>query len=291
MATPSRRVLALIERQARAADSITASVQALIRRLLGALRADAWYDDAAVGSLAADIARVVRSGADARAQSTRAYLDEALRVAGAPARTATVLQLPTQWADVDPLEEFARPARTYRRARVAGLDEVQALEQAEQRAMVRADLVLQRASTVAAQQVLVRRDDVVTGWRRIIHPELSRGGTCGLCVAASDRVYGTGELMPIHARCKCTVLPVVQTPSGDVRDPGRSVNAESLAELYRVAGSTAATALKGVRVQVAEHGELGPLLTRAGHAFRDQAEAAAQQAARRRPASSRVPAA
>jgi hypothetical protein len=41
----------------------------------------------------------------------------------------------------------------------------------------------------------------VTGYRRVIHPELSKSGTCGLCVAAADRIYYVDDLMPIHTNC------------------------------------------------------------------------------------------
>lgn len=48
------------------------------------------------------------------------------------------------------------------------------------------------------------------GWMtymRVPHPAASRSGTCGLCVAASMRLYSTSHLMPLHDHCHCTVMP------------------------------------------------------------------------------------
>jgi len=97
---------------------------------------------------------------------------------------------------------------------------------------------------------------------------LAKTGSCGLCIVASDRIYGRGDLMPLHGRCHCLVAPIV----GDV-DPGRELNGDDLSALYKgaaVAGrqsSTDGRDLKKVRVQVNEHGELGPVLVRQGASF------------------------
>lgn len=98
----------------------------------------------------------------------------------------------------------------------------------------------------------------VTGWRRVIHPELSEGGTCGLCVAATTRVYTTGNLQPIHEGCHCTVLPIV----GD-DDPGDALNRLDLGNLYEAAGDTTdGWTLKQTRYQVGDDGQLVAVRTR-----------------------------
>lgn len=99
-------------------------------------------------------------------------------------------------------------------------------------------------------------DSRITGWRRVLHPELSTStGVCGLCIAASDRTYSRGDLQAIHTGCNCEPVPIV-----DGRDPGQELNAADLTALYDIAGSTYAADLLRVRVKVAEHGELGPAL-------------------------------
>lgn len=101
----------------------------------------------------------------------------------------------------------------------------------------------------------------VIGWRRVIRPELSMHGTCGLCVVAATQWYTRGDLKAIHHLCKCVPLPVTK-----VSDPGLRWNAEDLRknldEIYGAAGgSTSGKKLKRTRVAVREHGELGPILT------------------------------
>ena len=94
-------------------------------------------------------------------------------------------------------------------------------------------------------------------YRRVIHPELSKTGSCGLCVVASNNVYSTADLIPMHDRCKCTVAPITEG-----NDPGMRLNDEDLKAIYRKAGNTTnASGLKSVRVEVVSHSEIGPILT------------------------------
>jgi hypothetical protein len=114
--------------------------------------------------------------------------------------------------------------------------------------------VLAKAVDLDAKKPSSKRPKVI-GYRRVIHPELSRSGVCGLCITASDRVYKVGELRPIHANCKCTIAPVTEE-----HDPGDDLNKVDLAALYDDGGGTSGAHLKRTRYQVDEHGELGPVL-------------------------------
>jgi hypothetical protein len=104
----------------------------------------------------------------------------------------------------------------------------------------------------------------VTYYRRVIHPELSKTGTCGLCAVAATQVYKISSPKPMHDRCHCTVMPIL----GD-HDPGAYLNNLDLNKLYRKAGGTDAEGLYKLRVQVTQHGELGPVLNEHGHTARD----------------------
>lgn len=105
----------------------------------------------------------------------------------------------------------------------------------------------------------------ITGYRRVLHPELSTTGSCGLCVAASTRVYKISELMPIHNLCKCEVVPIYGK-----RDPGSQINDEDLAVLYAEAGDTTyGRDLKAQRYEVFDHPELGPVLRNKKHSTQD----------------------
>lgn len=101
----------------------------------------------------------------------------------------------------------------------------------------------------------------IIGWRRVIRPELSKHGVCGLCVVAATQWYTRKNLKAMHNLCKCETLPVTKSA-----DPGLRWNAEDLRnnldEIYGAAGgSTYGKKLKRVRVSVREHGELGPVLS------------------------------
>jgi hypothetical protein len=144
------------------------------------------------------------------------------------------------------------------------------VEAAAQRIAAVADLDMQLADRAQSHRFLTDHAEQlnITGQRRVIHPELSKGGTCGLCIAAAQRVYHPGELRAVHGHCECTTLPIV-----DGRDPGAGLNGLDLKTLYGNAGnSTSAAALKRTRYKVDEHGELGPVLTD-GRPFRSASDA------------------
>ena len=118
------------------------------------------------------------------------------------------------------------------------------------------------ASNRAAQNRY--RASGVTKYRRVIHPELSETGTCGLCVIAATNTFTRADLMPMHQRCKCTVAPITAK-----NDPGLRLNDSDLMSIYKAAGrtswgdySTRASDLTKLRVQVRNHSELGPILLR-----------------------------
>ena len=96
------------------------------------------------------------------------------------------------------------------------------------------------------------------------------GVTCGLCLVASDRLYRTSELMPLHQGCNCTVAEVTSR-----EDLGVQLNGLSLQDLYDAAGGTGREGLQRVRYRVEQHGELGPVLVNAEHDFRGPEEVAA----------------
>ncbi|MEV6432581.1 hypothetical protein [Nocardia sp. NPDC051463] len=107
-----------------------------------------------------------------------------------------------------------------------------------------------------SMQQAVDLDRPIIGYRRIIHPELSMGGVCGMCVVAADRIYKTAELKAIHLRCKCAVLEVFED-----YDPGHQLNSKDLAALYEAAGGSTRKQLKRTRYKIVDHAELGPMLT------------------------------
>ena len=145
---------------------------------------------------------------------------------------------------------------------------VEPLQAAQERLETIVETDLQTTARSQQQATLRASQTRVTGYRRIIHPELATTGTCGLCIAASDRIYSVGTLLPIHPGCHCTVLPI----TGKI-DTG-VINEVDLRQLYRQAGGTDAALLRQTRYRVDEHGELGPILAPADQPIRTERQAA-----------------
>ncbi|MBQ9917364.1 MAG: hypothetical protein IJO71_09210 [Microbacterium sp.] len=171
----------------------------------------------------------------------------------------------------DLLTVYQRPARernfVERRELADGASPAEAEEKAQRAFENRLRRVVEQDVQATARdetnRVLSAAPKVI-GYRRIIHPELSKTGTCGLCVVAANRLYSVAELMELHGGCKCTVDAVT-----DTSDPGLALNREDLDAIYKAAGdSTYADQLKRIRIASYEHGELGPILVRAGDKFR-----------------------
>lgn len=145
-------------------------------------------------------------------------------------------------------------------------------EQARRQALVRIESAAATDVTLAVRQQYLRsvtRIPGITGYRRIVRPELTATGPCGLCVVAADRLYHVEDLHPIHGNCVCEVLPVI----GAV-DPGLGLNVGDLRRLYQAAGGTGGKGLKRIRVALAEHGELGSTLVDADQHYRGPVDVA-----------------
>lgn len=160
--------------------------------------------------------------------------------------------------NAEPFDVYSRPVWDYRETIAHGGSEADALAAARLRAETVAimDTILAERDAAMRQAVESRDQGVgVTHFRRVLRPELSKSGSCGLCIAASTQVYTYKALMPIHDHCNCKVMPIVD---GD--DPARTLNAGDLEQLYADAGSTRGRDLKRTRYAIDEHGELGPVL-------------------------------
>jgi len=248
------------------------------------------YDTAAVDKFAARAAKIMSAAQSATARGGAASVTQQLAALGvkvavkpsAPTdirapkidiangkvklirRTTTVKYDNRPDAKITPADSttesvFKRPAELFRATDSRGQDNAATL--ARQRIEKLIDDNLMLAQRLGEQEVIAKAADLdsptvkVTGYRRVVHPELSRGGSCGMCIVASDRVYKTTELKPIHSNCKCTVALVTAD-----NDPGNSLNKQDLGQFYKQAGGNSAAHLKRTRYQVDEHGELGAVL-------------------------------
>lgn len=192
--------------------------------------------------------------------------------------TVPNIPLPPIRNGVELAKVYERPVKKYRRLIAKGIPSDQALEQATKYAAAITDGNIRLAKRDMARAVMYRETGIV-GYRRVIRPELSETGTCGLCLAASDQLYKRGDLMPIHDRCKCEPMPIIGS-----LDPGNSLNNLTIGQLYQAASDkpnarresgTHAFDLKRTRWKVNEHGEWGPVLTVKGQRFTGPDELAA----------------
>lgn len=278
------------DRAARLVDRHTIARSALERSLIGLL-SRLWrstvrnpFDGAQAYEFArraaAANATAERSATRLASTFTRQWLSESL---DAQFREAKLLAVDSVRGTAG-AEVFDRVPAAARRAllREDDLDELARLEEIERQmaGLARGSIAL--ASRRGATETI--RLGGVTHWRRMIRPELSEGGTCGLCIAASTRVYRVENLMPLHDLCNCLVVPAI---SGGRRvDPAEVLNEADLATVvptsvadlggvYKAAdGSTFAEQLKRTRFQVNAHGELGAVLSLEGRKVRGSSEAA-----------------
>jgi hypothetical protein len=238
-------------------------VAALIRQLSALWRDANFYDGDLVAARAARSATLVESAQGVVRTQTRSYLKYAYQ-------QFEDLDFPTD-AEIDamndglleravsPLDEWNRPAEQYRYAKSIGKDDREAMEIAVKRVEELADLDMELAMRKQASDI-IKATPKVTGYRRVLHPELSETGTsCGLCIAASTRVYKKAELLAIHDHCHCGIMPIVGS-----EDPGQQFNEDDLKLLYELAQGTDQQALSRVRYKINDHGELGPYLVEQG---------------------------
>lgn len=226
------------------------------------------YRDADVEIFLTRVLPMIQSGQLTTAQVTAQFIGRVISEVTGAASEAAVLGSSevTSLRPVDDDVVYTRPFVTVRTALSQGAPLAVAVATARDRLerLVLDDLSLahRRASLISIGQ----RDEVES-YRRVIRPEIAAGGVCGLCITAASRVYKRGDLLPIHSRCNCEVMPVIRAPGGRITDPGARMNDLDIETVYRDAGSTLAADLKKTRYTIKEHGELGPMLTTAGEKF------------------------
>lgn len=258
----------LVDAQAAARDTINNRVSQMVRDYVRAF--NGWYSDRQVAQMSKDIVRIVEAGQRTTVSLTDAYL--ARVVALEVGRNVRPVGIKSDVAalrhGVKHTEVYERLGADYRYRVSEGNSPESALLATLARADAMAQMDLNLAMRDSAHGVFTR-STAIDGYRRVIHPEFSRSGTCGLCAAASDQIYDKKNLLPLHERCRCETLPII----GD-NDPGRSLNQSELSDLYTAADSTEGSKLKRVRVTVEEHGELGPVLRVEGQHFRSPSDVA-----------------
>lgn len=240
-----------------------------------------WYDTDKITGWATSLSRNLESLQRGLARSTDAYLARyASAASGKRVRPVGSIDVTALRKDITHPGVYGRAADSYRYQQHL-LDQIalelsrglkpsppkldDPLQAAANRVKTAVDLDAQLVVRNQSARFM-QEQHTVLGWRRVIHPERSKGGTCGLCAAASTRMYPRGELMPIHAGCSCVPTPVL--PGEDV---AAEMNKVDLGQLYTDSGGgTDSASLKRTRYGVSEHGELGPVLHAYGQPIRSK---------------------
>jgi hypothetical protein len=258
-----------------AQSAVLASTQAIIDQ--------AWhdvenpYDPDAWGEFAAVSSAAITRGRERNTDLMGATMRRLMVEADVPfPRVRPVAKADPRGISIE--QEMLRPAASWRHDLSRGVPDEQARQTGLTRAHTIADVDLQMASRDAFAAISSMAPQII-GWRRVLHPEIQVPGShvvpsqlCGLCIAAATRVYHKEELMPIHARCRCTVGPVFDFESED-GDVVHKLNDQDLTDVYASMDETNKNRLKRVKFVVNEHGEIGPVLAEENHSFRDHADA------------------
>lgn len=234
-------------------------IEVLVQWLFARWRSDP-LTTASIPRLVDDTVERVLETMDETRVDADAFLKEALEAEGkkfpqdvSPARDGSYPR-----KNILPEDVWERPVSEYRNARNNGDSHQEAMLKTLARVRQLADADVRMANRERAARVYeAASPQGVIGYRRIIHPELSRTGTCGLCLVAADRLYSTKELYPLHDNCKCETLPVTNTS-----DPGLKLNRDDLDYIYSVAGGNTASKLSNTRISEYVSGERGPTLAR-----------------------------
>lgn len=217
------------------------------------------YNEADVATFTARAVPVVTAARKQATHFTSAYLSLMLK------RPAVALAVPVIRNGADPADVYKRPFVNVWTAlgnHVAYVDAV-AAGLARATATAQTDVAL---TSRAAAVDYAAKDPSIVGWERV--PE---DDACDFCLLASTQQYGSEDLMPLHDRCGCTVQPIT---SSDSRAGQSVLNHDLLSDL----GAKGVKVYDGGEVRtygnpdptgmvVREHGELGPVITKAGDSF------------------------
>jgi hypothetical protein len=242
-------ILAMIAATSAAQDNLATRTVGAIQRLYSELlEGNGWFTQRRVDEIVRDVTEVMEDSLQAAGEITQGYLEGVLDVLDVDFDDIDITIDPAIRTGVTPEREWNRPAEQARISRLLGADS----------------------------------GDIVA-YRRILHPELSQSGPCGLCIVAASRVYHKSDLRPLHNGCWCDVMPVVKTGSGEILDPGFDLNEDDLKALYgaeirsgrlgpQTQSGTGRQGLQRVRLKHLQHAELGPVLVDGRYAIRKKAD-------------------
>lgn len=235
--------------------------EALVDRILAILEAQ-WgavttWDDAGIDKFTKAIAPVVTGAQVMTARMADAYIAQVLSEMTGKRVNPTGIQFTGDLRGIPTAEVYRRPFVEVFTGLKNGLLFADAFNSGLARLREIGDDDMSLAYRMGTQKSMAAQK--IRDYRRVVRPELSKGGTCPLCHVASENVYHRSKLMPIHTHCRCAVMPIIGR-----LDPGLRLNSEDLGSLESP---------KEIPV-VRNHGELGPILQIAGQHFTSEAQVA-----------------
>ena len=152
---------------------------------------------------------------------------------------------------------FTRPFVDMRRALSSGSSMTTAIEAGARRANQLAQTEVQLAKRQVGYKVRQANQNIVGYVRTLTGSE-----NCALCYVASTQRYHKGDLLPIHPGCDCGEMPLYGTD-----DPGQIINQQRLDATHEAVEARFGEFDRSAReidyrnIMVADHGEMGPVLT------------------------------
>jgi hypothetical protein len=250
MATSSpTTVQTMVAASAVAQNQMIENLQAQVAAIIAGF--SSWYDDAAVAAMAAQIGRLVVPAQRVAASLQDAYLAQiASAVSSRTFRPVGPANLAALRGGIGPETAYQRLGEQYRYTRSTGASDADSVARTATRADVLTDMDVRMAAR--AQTTAFMRHFQIVNYRRVLHPELDKGGPCGMCIRAASQIQSAAKPMPLHGRCRCAVIPIV-----DGVDVGHALNQSDLKTL---AAQGLPTAHENYRV--VDNAETGPTLTR-----------------------------
>jgi hypothetical protein len=219
-------------------------------------------DQISLETFAARAAEIVGVTQQQAATLAAAYIDTMVGIDGArPTRVVDIARAVAGARNGTPLiDVYARPSITARAQIADGKDLAHALRVARSRAVSAADTDVKLAARSAAR-------DAMTSAHVKFYKRVPDARACTFCLTASTQRYSTGELMPLHSRCGCSVMPLIGKAA-----ESHVVDHTLLARLKASSDRPDYWNDPKAAIAVHEHGELGPVLTHAGDDFTSHAD-------------------
>ncbi len=239
------------------------------RRLRGSVRQEVtriWnglpgHDRVNLDQWLSEVVPMVETAQRSSVSLTHAYLSRALdrpvagvspeELIGAAARNGT-----------PPDQVYGRPFVTLWSELGEGTDWADAAKTALDRAtgMAATDVQLSMRDTLKA----VGETESFYGYQRV-----ADAGACNFCLEVDGAYLASGEAMPLHSGCGCSVEPMEEVHRSAVKLPDGTVVRD-----YQYGPLKPFPIPDGVAI--AQHGELGPVLVDPNQHFMDEAEALAR---------------